>query len=70
MSKTCKQKTHKASKKRFSILGNGNKIKASSVGKRHCMIKRTPKIVRNKSGTSILDKSLFKKIFKYFNLHQ
>lgn len=48
-----KMKTKSGAKKRFSFTGTG-KVKFQRVGKRHGMIKRTPKQIRQLRGTSIL----------------
>ncbi len=51
-----KIKNKSGAKKRFSFTGSG-KIKTSQAGKRHGMIKRTNKFIRNARGTSILAKA-------------
>ena len=51
-----KNKKKSGAKKRFSLTGSG-KIKASQAGKRHGMIKRTNKNIRNARGTVILAKA-------------
>jgi large subunit ribosomal protein L35 len=51
-----KQKTHSGSKKRFKITANG-KVKYAQSGKRHGMIKRTNKQIRDHRGTAVLFKS-------------
>ncbi len=48
-----KLKTKSSSKKRFSVTATG-KIRATQSGKRHGMIKRTNKQIRNQRGTMIL----------------
>ena len=48
-----KMKTKAAAKKRFSMTASG-KVKAGPAGKRHGMIKRTTKFIRDASGTMIL----------------
>ena len=48
-----KMKTKSACKKRFSVTASG-RIKAGQSGKRHGMIKRTNKQIRNQRGTMIL----------------
>ena len=48
-----KLKTHSGSKKRFKISGSGKVIMAQA-GKRHGMIKRTNKQIRNQRGTMVL----------------
>ena len=48
-----KLKTKSSSKKRFSVTATG-KIRATQSGKRHGMIKRTNKQIRNQRGSMIL----------------
>lgn len=48
-----KMKTKSGAKKRFSSTASG-KIKAAQAGKRHGMIKRTNKFIRDARGTTIL----------------
>lgn len=48
-----KMKTKSGAKKRFRFTGSG-KVIASQAGKRHGMIKRSNKFVRNQRGTAIL----------------
>ena len=48
-----KMKTKSGAKKRFTLTKSG-KVKAGQSGKRHGMIKRTNKQIRNKRGTSVL----------------
>ncbi len=48
-----KQKTKSGAKKRFRFTANGH-IKVQQAGKRHGMIKRSPKFVRNARGTTVL----------------
>ncbi|MBB5753085.1 50S ribosomal protein L35 [Prosthecomicrobium pneumaticum] len=48
-----KMKTKSGAKKRFKLTGTG-KIKVQQAGKRHGMIKRTAKFVRNARGTTVL----------------
>jgi large subunit ribosomal protein L35 len=54
--KKYKIKTLSGAKKRFKITANG-KVKAGHCAKRHGMIKRTPKFVRNSSGMRVLSKA-------------
>ena len=49
-----KLKTKSGAKKRFSLTASG-KVRANQAGKRHGMIKRTNKQIRNKRGTRILN---------------
>ena len=48
-----KIKTKSAAKKRFKITGTG-KVLYAQAGKRHGMIKRTNKQIRNQRGTMVL----------------
>ena len=48
-----KMKTKSGVKKRFRLTGTG-KVIATQAGKRHGMIKRTNKQIRNQRGTTIL----------------
>ena len=48
-----KMKTKSAAKKRFKITATG-KVLAQAAGKRHGMIKRSNKQIRNQRGTTIL----------------
>jgi large subunit ribosomal protein L35 len=59
-----KQKTHSGSKKRFKITANG-KVKYTQSGKRHGMIKRTNKQIRDHRGTAVLFKSDGDNIIKF-----
>ena len=59
-----KMKTKSAAKKRFSMTASG-KVKAGPAGKRHGMIKRTTKFIRDASGTMLLSASDTKIVKKY-----
>ena len=62
-----KMKTKSAAKKRFSFTASG-RVKAGVAGKRHGMIKRTTKFIRQASGTMILcesDATIVKKYMPY-----
>jgi large subunit ribosomal protein L35 len=62
-----KMKTKSSAKKRFTITANG-RVKFQQAGKRHGMIKRTAKFVRNARGTAVLcaaDEKLVKQIMPY-----
>lgn len=59
-----KMKTKSGAKKRFKITGTG-KVKAAAAGKRHGMIKRTAKFVRDARGTMVLNESDAKIVKKY-----
>ena len=48
-----KMKTKSGAKKRFSVTASG-RVKAGQAGKRHGMIKRTNKFLRNARGTTLL----------------
>jgi len=64
-SKMPKLKTKSGAKKRFKITGTGKVMYAQS-GKRHGMIKRTKKQIRDHRGTKVLFKSDGDNIIKYF----
>ncbi|MEJ8570878.1 50S ribosomal protein L35 [Microbaculum marinum] len=51
-----KMKTKSSAKKRFKVTATG-KIKFTQAGKRHGMIKRTTKFIRNAKGTAVMDES-------------
>ena len=51
-----KIKNKSGAKKRFSFTGTG-RIKVSQAGKRHGMIKRTNKFIRNARGTTVMAKA-------------
>ena len=59
-----KMKTKSGAKKRFKFTGTG-KVKAAQSGKRHGMIKRTPKQIRNKRGTDVLEAADAKIVQKF-----
>jgi len=62
-----KVKTKSSCKKRFSFTATG-KVRAPQAGKRHGMIKRTNKQIRNQRGTMILepgDAGLLKSFMPY-----
>jgi len=48
-----KMKTKSGAKKRFKVTATG-KVKSAQAGKRHGMIKRTNKFIRNARGTTTL----------------
>ncbi|MCA0044354.1 50S ribosomal protein L35 [Celeribacter litoreus] len=48
-----KMKTKSSAKKRFKMTASG-KVKAGQAGKRHGMIKRTTKFIRDARGTTTL----------------
>ena len=51
-----KMKTKSGAKKRFSLTAKG-KVRGQQAGKRHGMIKRTNKQIRNLRGTTILSEA-------------
>ncbi len=60
-----KLKTKSGAKKRFKVTANG-RVKSAQAGKRHGMIKRTAKFVRQARGTTVLsepDAIIIKKNF-------
>ena len=60
-----KIKTKSGAKKRFSLTSNG-KVKMNQAGKRHGMIKRTTKFIRNARGSTTMvdaDAKIVKKNF-------
>jgi len=62
-----KMKTKSAAKKRFSFTANG-RVKSAPAGKRHGMIKRSTKFIRQATGTMILsdqDEKIVKKYMPY-----
>jgi large subunit ribosomal protein L35 len=60
-----KLKTKSGAKKRFKITGTGKVLFAQS-GKRHGMIKRTTKQIREHRGTKVLFKTDGERIKKYW----
>ena len=60
-----KIKTKSGAKKRFKITGTG-KVVAAHAGKRHGMIKRTKKQIRQLRGTDVLFKTDGDNIKKYW----
>jgi large subunit ribosomal protein L35 len=60
-----KMKTKSGAKKRFKVTGTG-KVLYAQKGKRHGMIKRTKKQIRNLRGTAVLFKTDGDNIKKYF----
>lgn len=62
-----KMKTKSSCKKRFKVTANG-KVKTAQAGKRHGMIKRTNKFIRNARGTTTLsepDAKIIKSMMPY-----
>ena len=60
-----KLKTKSGAKKRFKITGTG-KVMFAQQGKRHGMIKRTKKQIRQLRGTAVMFKTDGEKIKKFF----
>ena len=65
MPKGYKLKTKSGAKKRFKITGTG-KVKYQQTGKRHGMIKRTKKQIRQLRGTNVLFKTDGDNVKKYW----
>ena len=59
-----KLKTKSGAKKRFKITGTG-KVMYAQAGKRHGMIKRTIKFIRDARGTTVLSDADAKIVKKY-----
>lgn len=62
-----KMKTKSSAKKRFKVTGSG-KVIGAQAGKRHGMIKRTNKFIRDARGTQVLsepDQKLAKRYMPY-----
>jgi large subunit ribosomal protein L35 len=64
-SKMPKMKTKSAAKKRFKVTATG-KVLAQAMGKRHGMIKRSNKFIRDARGTMVLAEPDAKKVIKNF----
>jgi large subunit ribosomal protein L35 len=64
-SKMPKMKTKSSAKKRFKITATG-KVVAAAAGKRHGMIKRSNKFIRDARGTMILAEPDGKKVIKNY----
>ena len=60
-----KMKTKSGAKKRFKVTATG-KVMYAQKGKRHGMIKRTNKQIRNLRGTRVLFKSDGERVKKFF----
>lgn len=60
-----KLKTKSGAKKRFKITGTG-KVLSAHAGKRHGMIKRSTKQIREHRGTTVRFKADGEKIVKYW----
>jgi large subunit ribosomal protein L35 len=64
-SKMPKMKTKSAAKKRFKVTATG-KVLSAAAGKRHGMIKRSNKFIRDARGTMVLAEPDAKKVIKNF----
>lgn len=60
-----KMKTKSSAKKRFKLTASGL-VKAGQAGKRHGMIKRSNKFIRDARGTRVVAESEAKKIIKQY----
>ena len=60
-----KMKTKSGAKKRFKLSGTG-KVVMAQAGKRHGMIKRTNKQIRNQRGTTVMAEPDAVVVRKYF----
>ena len=60
-----KMKTKSSAKKRFKITGTG-KVMAAAAGKRHGMIKRSNKFIRDARGMMVLSEPDAKTVIKNF----
>ena len=60
-----KLKTKSGAKKRFKLTATG-KVVSGQANKRHGMIKRTQKQIRNQRGTTVMSESDGRVIRKYF----
>ena len=60
-----KMKTKSGAKKRFKVTGTG-KVMVAQAGKRHGMIKRTNKFIRQARGTMVLSDQDARVIKKHF----
>ena len=59
-----KMKTKSSAKKRFKITASG-KVMAAAAGKRHGMIKRSNKFIRDARGTTVLSEADAKIVKSY-----
>ena len=62
-----KMKTKSSAKKRFKVTATG-KVVSAQAGKRHGMIKRTKKFIRNARGTTVMsepDQKVVKQFMPY-----
>lgn len=62
-----KMKTKSSCKKRFKVTASG-RVKSTQAGKRHGMIKRTRKFIRQARGTTVMsapDEKIIKSMMPY-----
>ena len=59
-----KMKTKSSAKKRFKVTATG-KVVSAQAGKRHGMIKRTKKFIRNARGTTVMSEPDQKAVKQY-----
>ncbi|MEL6372567.1 MAG: 50S ribosomal protein L35 [Pseudomonadota bacterium] len=64
-----KMKTKSGAKKRFKITATG-RVKVAQAGKRHGMIKRTKKFIRDARGTMVLCEADERIVKKYMPYHR
>ena len=64
-----KMKTKASAKKRFKMTANG-KVKVAAAGKRHGLIKRTKKFIRDARGTMVLCDADARIVKKYMPYHR
>ena len=64
-----KMKTKASAKKRFKLSGTG-KVIGQQAGKRHGMIKRSTKFIRNARGTTVLSAPDEKIVKTYMPYHR
>ncbi|CBI75771.1 50S ribosomal protein L35 [Bartonella clarridgeiae 73] len=60
-----KMKTKSSAKKRFKVTATG-KVKAAAAGKRHGMIKRSNKFIRDARGMMVLAEQDAKKVIQCY----
>ena len=60
-----KLKTKSGAKKRFKVTASGH-VKAGQAGKRHGMIKRTVKQIRNQRGTTVMSERDAQNVRKFY----
>ncbi len=60
-----KIKTNSSAKKRFRLTATG-KVRMNRAGKRHGMIKRTKKFIRNSRGTTMMSETDSRLVKRHF----